>query len=104
MPDNRRRKWERISPGSASTKILCVLEGDLASAADALTAPATQNASVLTKGSSGTMEDSGDDILVVNRFEHINLSRWTLILVERINGEWLVVGMDCEPLANWPLP
>lgn len=79
-----------------------VLDAALGSATNALTSPATATASVLRRTSSGYLEDSGDNITVVNRFEHIELEQYTLAIARWIDGEWRVVSADCEPLANWP--
>lgn len=92
-------RWQKS--GTQPTRT-CVLDGALSAATNALTSPATASASLLKRNSSGNLEDTGDTLSVVNRFEHISLDADTLILVRRVDGEWRVVGADCDPLGSWP--
>lgn len=79
-----------------------VLDAALAAATNALTSPGTATASVLQRNSSGNLEDSGNNITVVNRFENIDLKQYTIATVEWIDGEWRVKSADCDALGSWP--
>jgi hypothetical protein len=95
----RQGRWHKKG-GRADLTV--VLDEGLASATNALTSPATATASVLRKNSSGNLEDTGDNITVVNRYEHIELEQYTIGMAKWIDAEWRLYSADCEALGSWP--
>lgn len=87
---------------SQQSPLTVVLDGALAPASNALTTPSTATASVLVKNASGNLEDSGNNITVVNRFESISLVQYTLCVVTKVDREWRVTSADCDALGSWP--
>jgi hypothetical protein len=95
--------YPEIRPrGGGRADLTVVLDDGLASATNALTSPATATASVLRKNSSGNLEDTGDNITVVNRYEHIELEQYTIGMAKWIDAEWRMYSADCEALGSWP--
>ena len=93
-----RGRWQ--NPASPFRTV--VLDAAIAAATNALTSPATAEASVLGRNSDGDLFDTGQTIDVVNRFEHIELAQYTQAVVTWIDGEWRLTSADCEALGSWP--
>lgn len=83
-------------------RLTVVLDAALDVATNALTTPSTATASVLQKNSSGNLEDSGNNITVVNRYENIDLEQYTIGVAAWIDGEWRMDSADCGALGDWP--
>jgi hypothetical protein len=83
-------------------RLTVVLDEALDAATNALTTPGTAVASVLRKNSSGNLEDSGNNINVVNRYESIDLEQYTIGVAAWIDGEWRIDSADCTALGDWP--
>ena len=97
----RSSEWIPLVAGGVGT-VTIVLDEALAAATNALTAPGTAVASVLQRTTGGDLEDSGDNIDVVNRFENVDLVQYTIAQAQWIDGEWRVVAADCGALGSWP--
>tara|TARA_R110002110_G_scaffold238091_4_gene453858 strand:+ start:503 stop:880 length:378 start_codon:yes stop_codon:yes gene_type:complete len=73
---------------------------DIAGADNAATAPSTGEVEILTRNTvSGDLERSGVKHELTHRYESIDLVADTLIRIENADGEWIVTGADCEPMA-----
>lgn len=72
------------------------LDSTLAAATEFADDPSTATMSVWQKNSSGDMEDSGDNITVVNRFIHISVASGSVVKAEWIDNEWQLYAADCE--------
>jgi len=84
--------------------VTVVLDETAAAAADPLAASQpTYTASILRETSTGALEDTGEKLEVVNRYEHIDLAQYTLAVARRINREWRLISADCSALTDWPL-
>lgn len=79
-----------------------VLDEALDAATNALTAPGTATASVLEMNSGGDYVDSGKNVTVTNRNEHVSLVQYTICIVTWLNAEWRVTSADCDALGDWP--
>tara|TARA_R110000868_G_scaffold128470_1_gene336609 strand:+ start:61 stop:438 length:378 start_codon:yes stop_codon:yes gene_type:complete len=91
-------RWQ----GRGSGTVTVVLDAALAAATNALTTPGTAVASVLQKNSTGNLEDSGNNIDIVNRFENVSLVQYTIAQAQQIDGEWRLTAADCDALGAWP--
>ena len=75
---------------------------EIAEATNAVNNPTTGDVEILSKDSSGDYERSGRVVTVTNRWEHIPISKDTLVIISRIRGEWAVTGSDCSEMGNPP--
>lgn len=89
-----------IVPGAPFRTV--VLDAAIAAATNALTGPANATASVLGRNSDGELFDTGTDIEVVNRYEHITLDQYTLAVAAWVDTEWRLISADCDALGDWP--
>lgn len=72
------------------------LDGTLAAASSFASGPATATMSVWRKNSAGNMEDSGDNITVVNRLPNSEaITSGTIVQAEWLDGEWRIYVSDC---------
>jgi hypothetical protein len=80
-----------------------VLDETLDAATNGITTPATATASVLYRNpDTNELFDSGVNIEIVNRYEHISLDQYTIGVAVMINGEWRLISADCAALGDWP--
>lgn len=83
-------------------QITVVLDEALAAASNALTSPGTAVATVLRRNADGDLEDSGQKLNIVNRFEYVPLEQYTIGEAKWIDGEWRMASADCAALGSWP--
>ena len=65
---------------------------DIDSAANRLTDPTTGEVELLSRNSSGDLELSGVTHTVTNRWEDVSIDEDALVVITRINGEWVPTG------------
>lgn len=82
--------------------LVAVLDEDLDAATDGLTTPSTAVASIIQKDTNGDYHDTGRNETVVNRFEGVSISQYTMIRIEWLDAEWQPYAADCDALSNWP--
>ena len=89
-------------PNTQRSVHYAITNAAIASAANALNSPGTGEVEILSKNSSGDLERSGITHTVTNRYEGISIAVDTIVVIMRVNGEWILVGADCEALASPP--
>lgn len=85
----------RTKPNIQQRNVQGKLDGPLAVATAFDDSPATAVMSVWRKNADGDMEDSTDNITIVNRFEHISVDTGAIVKAEWIDGEWQLYAADC---------
>jgi hypothetical protein len=90
-------------PNTQRSVHYAITNESLSNASNALTSPGTAEGEVLSLNSSGNLERSGVKHTVTNRYESISLAVNTLIVIMRVNGEWILAGADCAALASPPV-
>lgn len=91
----------RLRRQQVQRPLTVVLDGALAAATNALTSPGTAVASVLKRLPSGDLEDTGDNIDIVNRYENVSLVAETIGVATWMDGEWRMTSADCDALGAW---
>ena len=102
MRETRNESPLRSQTRIAQRPLTVVLDAALNAASNALTGEATATASVLRRNSSGDLEDSGNNITVVNRYESVSLAQYTIGVATWVDGEWRMTSADCDALGSWP--
>jgi hypothetical protein len=65
---------------------------DIDNAANRLTDPTTGEVELLSRNSSGDLELSGVTHTVTNRWEDVSIDEDAMVVITRINGEWVPTG------------
>jgi hypothetical protein len=89
-------------PNTQRSVHYAITNAALAAATSALTSPGTGEVEIMSKNSTGDLERSGITHTVTNRYEGISIAVDTIVVIMRVNGEWILVGADCEALASPP--
>lgn len=82
-----------------------IANADIAAASNALSGPSTGEVELLQMDHSAatwTLSRSGVTHTATNRWEHISVLEDTLLVIMRLNGEWILIGADCDILASPP--
>jgi hypothetical protein len=100
---------DRVSPNDYSTardqrsenRYYAVLTAALPAASNPLTGSRSVNVRLIKDSvyEEGTMElVEGDQglLTVKHRFEYISAPKGTLVVVDRVQAEWFILGMDCK--------
>ena len=93
---------QSIRPNTQRSVHYAITNAAIAAATNALTSPSTGEVEILSFNSSGNLERSGVTHTCTNRYEGISIAVDTLVVIMRVNGEWILVGADCEALASPP--
>jgi len=92
----RERRLEPVAPFRHSPRRrsmhYAIANEDIDSAANRLTDPTTGEVELLSRNSSGDLELSGVTHTVTNRWEDVSIDEDALLVITRLNGEWVPTG------------
>ena len=85
---------------AGGSRVQVTLDEDLFAPPDWTKSTKSAVCTVWEKNSSGRMVNSGKKIVVVNRFENIEVEAGTIAKAEPIDGEWQLYAVDCPSFGS----